>query len=94
MSVDGQPGGFHPVLPRHITDLEFPGMARFEDVMDNPNQVMKYYREPCLIDYVEPYDYGQPEHPTPLVKPKSGIGADHYDYNLKDLHQNSSWNTV
>ena len=94
LSVDGQPGGFHPVLPRHITDLEFSGMARFEDAMDYPNQVMKHYREPSPIDWVEPYDFGQPGHPTPLVGPNSGIGAEPDDYNFKDLDQSSSWKTV
>jgi len=52
LSVDDQPGGFHPVLPRHITDLEFSGMARFEDVLDFPNRVMNYYRVPCPINWV------------------------------------------
>ena len=94
LSVDGQPGGFHPVLPRHITDLEFSGMARFEDVMDFPKRVMNHYREPCPIDWAEPYEFRQPNHLTPLVMPESGIAAEPDDYNFKDLDQNTSWKTI
>ena len=43
---------------------------------------------------MEPYNFGQPKHPTPLVKPESGIGAEPDDYNFKDLYQNSSWKTI
>jgi hypothetical protein len=94
LSVDGQPGGFHPILPRHITDLEFSGMARFEDVLDFPNRVMNYYREPCPIDWIERYDFKHPVRPASLVKPESGLEAEPDDYNFKDLDQNTSWKTI
>jgi len=94
LSVDGQPGGFHPVLPRHITDLEFSGMSRFEDVVNLPPRIMNYYREPRPINWVERYDFRHPIHSTSLVKPETGVEAVPDDYNFKDLDQNTSWKTI
>ena len=91
LPVDGLPGGFHPVLPRHISDLDLFGMARFNEVLGFSQHLMKHYREPHPKNLDIRIDFKYPNHPTPFIKPVSGIAAEPEDYHFKDLDQNTSW---
>jgi len=91
MSVDGKPGGFHPVLPRSITNLKFFGMERFHEVLEFSRRDMSNYRELCPVNWDECIDFKHLNPPRSFLKPISGIAAEPDDYHFQDLDQNTSW---
>ena len=90
LSSCDQPGGFHPVLPEDLSDLEFFGMGRFHEVLNWSSQNQKLYQGHPIdwdeLRLVKPHSL-----PIPLIKPSVGLGAKPEDYNFTALDQNSIW---
>jgi len=90
LSSSDQPGGFHPVLPENLSDLEFFGMGRFHEVLNWSSQNQKLYQgDP--IDWDERRLVKPHPLPIPIIKPSVGLGAEPEDYHFAALDQNTIW---